>query len=67
MINAMNKITKENYEEIMKDLEPLYEKWSVAGVNGAIWRYQRTRSRLQELNEQKSLIEKELKKYEKTS
>lgn len=63
----MNKIVKENYEEIIKDLEPLYEKWTVAGVNGAIWKYQRTRSRLQELKEQQSLIEKELKQYEKTS
>lgn len=63
----MNKIVKENYEEIVKDLEPLFEKWSIAGVTGALWRFSRTRSRLQELNDQKLQIEKELKQYEKVS
>ena len=63
----MNKIAKENYEAIIKDLEPLYKKWTFAGLNGAMWKYQRTRSRLQELKEQQTLIEKELKQYEKAS
>ena len=63
----MNKVVKENYEIIMKDLQPLFDKWGVAGVSGALWRYTRTRSKLQELTDKKLLIEKEIKKYEKIS
>lgn len=63
----MNKVVKENYEAIIKDLEPLFEKWGVVGISGAMWRFQRTRSRLQELKEQKLQIEKELSSYEKAS
>ena len=66
----MNKVVKENYEEIIKDLEVLFNKWTVGGITGAIWKYTRTRSRLQELKEKQSEIEKELKQlkhYEKIS
>ena len=63
----MNKVVKENYEKIIKDLQPLFDKWGAQVINGAMWRYTRTRSRLEELKEKRQEIEKELKQYEKTS
>lgn len=63
----MNKVVKENYEEIIKDLTPLFEKWGIAGITGALWKFSRTKSRLAELKDQKLQIEKELAQYEKAS
>lgn len=64
---VMQKVVKEHYEEIVKDLQPLFDKWTVQGVTGAIWKFGRTRSRLQELKDEQLRINKELAQYEKAS
>ena len=63
----MKKEVKENYEAIIKDLEPLFDKWGATVINGAMWRYTRTKSRKQELLDEQIRIEKELAQYEKTT
>ena len=63
----MQKVVKEHYEEIISDLQPLFDKWGAQVISGAMWRYGRTKSRLQELTEQKAQIEKELSQYEKNA
>lgn len=63
----MQKVVKEKYDEIINDLQPLFDKWGVQVISGAMWRFQRTRSKLQELKDEKIRIEKELQSYEKTT
>lgn len=61
----MQKVVKESYEAIVSDLQPLFDKWGADVINGVMWRYIRTRSRLEELKEKKEQIDKELSQYEK--
>jgi len=64
---VMEKVVKEHYEEIISDLGPLFDKWTVKGIVGAVWKFTRTRSRLQELKDEQIRINKELAQYEKAS
>ena len=63
----MQKVVKEQYEEIISDMQPLFDKWGAKVISGAMWKYNRTKSRLEELREEKIRIDKELQSYEKVS
>jgi len=61
----MNKELEKNYNQIISDLQPVFDKWGEKSIIGVIWNYRRREGRIKQLKLEQEKINNELKKYEK--